>query len=241
MLNVTPAASMMSVPVVASDADNLKSHLLRIKGDDNGQYFNSQYKPMPSKLTLLKTQETELQKQWERHCQQQVNYGNPVPQGMTPELQERKDKLDAKRIVCEEEIRWLQEKIKEAEAVKAAREKKKVQPRFWGSGQLRDGILIEFCGWSVGKNEEGILCIDDPDSPYNSCPVWKLKSQIVNPMHAEFRLRQWKETQAALDENRKRREVRFPKPPTFDHRSGNIEYPGSYDPSTIRKLKLEDV
>jgi len=92
----------------------------------------------------------------------------------------------------------------------------------------------------LAKNEEGILCIDDPDSPYNGMEIWRVKSQVVNPLHFEFRVRQRKETQAALDENRPRRNTLFPQPPTFDQKSGNIEYPGDYDPSTIRKLKLED-
>ncbi len=234
------APSMMTEFVVKGNLDSLRSHMLRIKGGADGDYLNSQGKRVPAKLIQLKEQKKNLEEQWEKFCKSRIAVGEPKPKIWPSHLKDLKDRLDAKFIVAEEEIAWLEKEINAAEQGKAIRERKTVQPQHWGAGQLRDGLLIEFCGWSVQPDDNGLLRISDTSSPYDGMEIWRLKSQVINPLHAENRLRLRKEASAAQAENRKRKEVKFPKPPTFDHRSGNIEYPGDYDPSTIRKLKLED-
>ena len=234
------APSMMTEFVVKGNLDNLRSHMLRIKGGTDGDYLNSQGKRVPAKLIQLKEQKKNLEDQWERFCQSRIAVGEPKPKIWPEHLQEKKDKLQARLQVAQEEIAWLEKEIGSAEVGEAARKKKVVSPQHWGAGQLRNGELIEFCGWSVSPDSSGLLRILDPSSPFNGLAIWRLKSQVVNPLHYEYRVRMRKEAGAAQAENRKRKEVKFPKPPTFDQKSGNIEYPGDYDPSTIRKLKLQD-
>ena len=57
-------------------------------------------------------------------------------------------------------------------------------------------------------------------------------------MFHENRLRLRKEAGAAQAEDRKRREVKFPKPPTWNKTTDLIEYEG-YSNETIKKIKQE--
>ena len=169
-----------------------------------------------------------------------MNVGEREPKTWPAHLQEQKERLAAKRQVTEEEIQELEKLLAAAETAKSQREKIVVNPRHWGSGRLHDGILVEFCGWDVSKNSAGILAVDDPISPFNGLEIWRLKSQIVNPLHAEFRLRQREEVAAAESENRKRREVAFPPVPQYDPETDTIQYPGDWSNTTIRKIKYGD-
>jgi len=56
-------------------------------------------------------------------------------------------------------------------------------------------------------------------------------------LHFEHRVRQREETVAAQAENRPRNNVILPAPPTYRKDTDVIEYPGDYDPSTIKKIK----
>jgi hypothetical protein len=67
--------------------------------------------------------------------------------------------------------------------------------------------------------------------------IWRLKAQVVNPLHAEYRLRQREEAAAAKAENRPRRNVPFPPIPQYDPATDQIQYPGSWSNTTIRKIK----
>ena len=74
----------------------------------------------------------------------------------------------------------------------------------------------------------------DPSSPYDTMKIWRVKTAIINPPHAEHCCRLRQETKAAVSENRKCRKVPFPPSPTYDPRSGNINYQ-DYANETIRK------
>ena len=84
-----------------------------------------------------------------------------------------------------------------------------------------------------------MLRISDPSSPYNGMEIWRVKSQIVNPMFHEFKARGRAEAAEALAQNRKRKEILFPKPPVWYAESDVIEYPG-YAPEVLRKVKLDE-
>ena len=183
-------ATYMNPSVVPGNLDNLKSHLLRIRGNSDGNYFDSHFKPMPSTLTILKEKQKELEQKWEQYRTDQLNLGNKRPQKWPPEMQEEKEKLNARTQVCTEEISWLEQKLQEAmEQQKKAKPSLLVHPRNWGSFNLKDNVVISAGPWSVSPNEEGLLCIDDEDSPYHSMPVWRFKSEILKPMSQEFVLR----------------------------------------------------
>ena len=227
----------MNPSVVIGNIDNLKSHLLQIKGNENGVYFDSHHLETPAQLTTLREQVEQLEIAWQQHVESTVNQGDKPPTNWPPHLQDKKEKLEARRIVAQEEVAWLEEKLVQGEQDKRTREKKPANSRLSGAGRLRDGILVEFCGWDVSKNSEGILCIDDPSSEFNTMPIWRLKSEILNIISQEFVLRHKKEEKAAVAEGRPKNTVKYPHTPTWNKDNDLIEYPGDYDPSVIRKLK----
>ncbi len=240
ILGPSSGPSMMTEFVVRGNLDNLRGHMLQIKGGTDGDYLNSQGKRVPSKLVLLQGQQKDLEDQWERFCQSRIAIGEPKPKTWPTHLKDLKDRLDAKLQVSLEEIAWLKMEIDAAEQGKASRERKTVPPQYWGTGQLRNGELVSFCGWSVEKDDTGLLRIQDPSSPYTGIEVWKMKSQVINPMQAEFRLRKREEEAAALAENRPRNNVLFPATPMYDKEHDNIEYPADYHLETLRKIKLQN-
>ena len=101
----------MSDPVVAGDIDNLRSHLLRLKGSDEkpGHYFYQDGNKWYScTLETLKHKQEQLRDEWESHCKIRESFGDPRPTKWPPHLQEKQDRLSAKRIVALEEIEWLE-------------------------------------------------------------------------------------------------------------------------------------
>ena len=224
--------------VIPGNPDNLNSHLLKLRGNENGIYFDSHHREVPSTISILKEQEQKLEIEWKQHIESRINLGEKPPTKWPTHLQDKKERLAAKMLVAAEEMKWLEEQLDKAEQDKKAREKKPANSRLSGAGRLRDGILVEFCGWNVSKNDEGILCIDDSSSLFNSMPVWRLKSAVLNIVSAEYVLRHKKEETAAVAEGRPKKAVKYPVTPTWNKANDLIEYPGDYDPSIIRKLKL---
>jgi len=233
-------ATWLNQPVLEGDPSNLKSHLLQIRGGEDGHYFNSHNKRIPSRMVLLEEQLKEVEQKWNNYCQDRLNVGEPKPVIWPEHLQEQKDRLEAKLQVANEEVRWLSIHLQKAEDQKPeSRGNLLSNPRYWGTGNLRDGHLVRIAGWDVAPDDTGLLRISDPTSPYDGIEVWRFKAQVVNPMHYENRLRGRKETKEALEKNRSKKSIPFPKPPTFDPVSGNIEYQG-YSNETIRKIKIDD-
>lgn len=223
------------------NADALRGLLLQLKGSDQEPgrfYYPEGNKWLQCTLENLREKEKQLQKQWKSHVQSRVDIGERPPKEWPRYLAEPRDRLEAQKLVAEEEIKVLEGLLEKAEAEKHQREKRRVRPRFWGAGNLSGGTLVEFCGWDVRKNDEGILAVDDPSSPYDTMEIWRLKSQVLNPLFHEYRLRQRLETKAALEENRPRKNVPFPVPPSYDMESDQIEYQG-YSNATIRKVKQD--
>ena len=235
------SAQWLDEPVFEGNQDNLKSHLLRLKGSDTHPelyYYPENRQWISCKLARLEKQEREIEKTWQRYRQDRIAIGELEPKSRPPHIQSEREKCKAKLQVCKEEIAWLEVKLNEAETAKTNRETKQVPPQFWTSGRLHNGILVEWAGWSIKKNGEGILCIDDVTSPYYSLPLWKFKSQVANPMFWEFSHRQKEEARAAEIDNRKRRNVPFPPVPIYDPATNTISYP-AYSPKTLSKIKKD--
>ncbi len=113
-------------------------------------------------------------------------------------------------------------------------------PQHWGSGQLQNGILTEIGPWRVAMNsEKKVLCIMDESSPYNGLEIHRFKALIVKPLGLEFAHRHKQEEKAAVAENRKRKKVNYPDPPSWNPASDMIEYHGISN-DVIRKLKQEN-
>jgi len=231
----------MNPTVVIGNADNLRGHLRLIKGNEQGQYFDSHHKETPSTLTILKEKQKTLQQKWEKHCTDQLKIGNPRPKQMTSEFQEEKDKLEARLAVAKEEIRWLEDKLQEAQTQqKDSRPSLLMAPQHWGSGQLQNGILTEIGPWKVAMHpEKKVLCIRDDSSPYDGLEIHRFKALVVRPMSMEHVRLNKAEEQAAVAENRKRKKVAYPQPPSWNPETDLIEYHG-IDNSIIKKLKQEN-
>jgi hypothetical protein len=232
-----------NISVVEHDIQNLQSNIFLIEGgtSEPGKYWDSERKAfiiayLPSRKNDLK----KIEEKYKIEKQTALNNGDkPLTEWPEHLLQEKKE-CQARILIYEEEVSWLKEKIKKAEATAEANKinKSGINPdrRQWGAGKLKDGILVEVAGQKVSPNKSGILEISDPNSPYFSMPVWKWKAEVVNPMFAEFRLRCRNEDKAALLENRPKKAIAFPPAPIFDKKSGNIEY-YQYSSKTLSKLK----
>jgi hypothetical protein len=57
-------------------------------------------------------------------------------------------------------------------------------------------------------------------------------------MFWEYSYRQKKEVKLAEQENRKRRNIQFPKPPTWNRKTDTVEYEG-YSNEVLRKVKQD--
>ena len=230
----------LNQPVVEGNVSNLKSHRLQIKGNEQGIFYDSHHKEVPATLTTLKEKQKELEQRWESHCVDQLKLGNRKPQIWPKELQEEKLKLEARRIVAMEEVRWLEEKLQEAqEQQKKARPSLLSAPQHWGSSQLQNGVLVSIGPWKVEPDSEGLLRISDQDSPYDTMPVWRFKSEILKPMGNEFAHRHKQEETEAVKLTRPRRKVNYPIPGRWSKESDLIEYE-NYSNATIKKLKKEN-
>ena len=234
-------ATYMNPSVIIGNTDNLKSHLLRIKGNSDGIYFDSHFKETPSTLTILREKQKALEQKWEQHCLDQLKIGNVRPKQMPAEMQEESDKLIARVKVTEEEISWLEQKLQEAQEQQAKSKGSLLEhPRHWGSGSLRHGVLESIGPWCVGMHpEKKVLCIQDDSSPYNGLEIHRFKALVLNPMGMEFAYRHKQEEKAAVAEGRPKKVVKYPDPPSWNPETDVIEYYGISN-AVIKKLKQEN-
>ncbi len=230
----------MNPSVIIGNITNLERHLLQIKGNEKGIYFDSHFRETPASLSILQEKQKELEKKWEQYGVDQLKIGNPRPKQMPVQMQEESDKIAARIQVCNEEIEWLEKHLKLAQEQKAkSRGSLLTHPKYWGGSELKDGILVSIGPWDVKPDEQGMLRISDQDSPYFSMPVWKFKAEILNPMSNENNHRHYTEEKAAVAEDRKRKKIEYPEPGIWNKESDLIEYSG-YSNNTIKKLKQEN-
>lgn len=240
ILNGNRQGSDLNQPVIVGNPSNLQSHLMQIRGNENGIYFDSHHKEVPATLSTLKKKKKELQQRWEQHCVDQLKIGNRKPQIWPQDLQEEKLRLEARRMVANEEVRWLEDKLQEAqEAQSKSKGSLLSHPKFWGATQLQENRVTQIGPWSVEPDSEGLLRIADPDSPYNTMPVWRFKSEILKPMGLEFAHRHKQEETEAVAEARKRKKVLYPAPGKWNKENDLVEYE-NYSNETIKKLKQEN-
>ena len=227
----------LNQPVIEGNVSNLQSHLMQIKGNEQGIYFDSHHKEVLATLTTLREQEKELAQRWDQHCTDQLKIGNLRPKRMTPKMQEQQDKISARLQVTEEEIEEL-ERLLSAAMKQQAKSKGSLltHPKHWGSGSLRNGVLESIGPWTVEPDSEGLLRISDPDSPYHTMPVWRFKAEILKPMSMENVYRHKQEETEALKLNRPRQKVMYPIPGKWNKDSDLIEYE-NYHNDIIKKLK----
>lgn len=238
--------SDLNQPLIPGNQSNLNSHLLQLLGGDKGSSHPGHYlapgnKWVPGRIPRLQQELKELEKKFEEHTLQELKIGNARPQHWPDHLNYQRDRLIAKLQVAEEEQRELEKMLTAAqEQQQKARPSLLMHPKHWGSGQLQNGILTEIGPWKVAMHsEKKVLCIRDDSSPYDGLEVHRFKALVVRPLSMEFVRRNKAEEQAAVAENRPRKKVRYPDPPSWNPETDVIEYVG-IDNSIIKKLKQEN-
>ncbi len=237
--------SDLNQPLILGDVNNLKSHLRQLLGggeasENPGFYWAPDKRLMvPGKIKRLKEELTGLEQQFDKYAQSRLLIGEPRPQVWPDDLQEKKLKTEARLQIAFEEQKELERLLAQAlEQQAKSRPSLLTHPKYWGSGQLKDGVLVEIGPWNVKPDSEGLLRISDTDSPYDTMPVWRFKSEILKPMGNEFAHRHKQEETEAVKLTRPRRKVNYPIPGRWSKESDLIEYEG-YSNVVIKKLKQE--
>ena len=168
-------ATFMNSPVISGNPDNLKSHLLQIKGGGDGRFYDPQNRRfIPSRIEVLKEQLQALTEEEKKWHQNQANFGN-APGSLPAKMQEQRQKIEAHLEVCQMEISWLEDKLEEATKESRRQDEQECLPPNpqlkWGICELKDGILHRIGGQLVGPGEDGVLEIIDERSRYMGMPV----------------------------------------------------------------------
>lgn len=116
-----------------------------------------------TQLVELKKRLDDVDKDFEYHQQQVINQGFHKPTTLSPELLQRRYRLEASYDVVLEEVEWLGDKIKNYDETEIRKTDSRVlQNGLRGGGRLYDGMLVEIFGMRVTKNDKDILIIDQP-------------------------------------------------------------------------------
>ncbi len=237
-----------NITVDPGSIQNLQSHINMIEGSSDpkhlGRYFDSGSGSFVlSFMPLLKEDLEKVHVTFKGFLQSQVDQGNEPSDLWPPSLLEKRQLLEAQIEIRNEELTWLREKIEELKKEEALVEETKVNflanPITWPpGGSLSNGILQSINGQKVTLNDDGILVINEPRSPYHGMLVWKFKAQIMGPLGAEHRYRTRKEDKQALVENRPKKRVKYPPRPIYNAKEDKITYPDYHkDWAKIKKLK----
>ena len=54
--------------------------------------------------------------------------------------------------------------------------------RFWGAGNLQNGVLAEPGGFRISPDKDGVLKIADPRSEHDGIEAWRFRNQIYKPI-----------------------------------------------------------
>lgn len=235
--------TIRNVSVQEHSIDNLQSHIYLIEGtkENPGFYYDGERHQLErSFLPILEEDLVEVEKDFQRHKQNQINSGNEPTEQWPANLLEKRQRLEASISVRRDELVWLASRIEELKA-EVVEEKqydfKKKHPLNWPpGGSLRGGVLESINGQRCSVGNDGILFIDEPESPYNQLLVHMFKGLIMMPLGAEYRYRCREETKLAKAENRPPKKVDYPPPPIY--KEGEITYPNYHkDWVKIKKLK----
>lgn len=224
--------------IMEGNPADIQHHLNRIVGFDNGKIQRKKNEYILAKLPALKKELETFDREFEREQKRALQMGGEPVEVMSSELQEKKAEVVAQIQVCEDEVKWLKEKLEEAKSINEIVDRKPILPRQqWAQSQLKDDVMIHVGGHETKINEDGILYISDNRSPYRGMLVHQFRSKIVNPMFAEFRYRQRMELKESKEKRRDRKPVRFPQPPKWDKKKGTVEFPSNYSKTVIKKYK----
>jgi len=235
---LTPSQpSSMSRMLETSSKSALQNELLEIRGDKEGRFWNANKQRWEaSKIACLKQELSDLEGDFKRLQRQRVNEGYQPLTEWPPDLDEFRQKIQTRLRIANEEVEHLEELLK------AVREKQPDLPpikprRFWSSGNLQGGVLVDIGGIQIKPDKTGLLRICDERSPYDTMPVWRFRGQVVGPMFWEDRFRYHQEEKLSKKEGRPFKTPPFPALPRWDRTADIVEYPSDYSIRTINRVK----
>lgn len=228
-------------PVIEGDLQNLFAHRLRLTGELDGEWkghysYNDKWSTaeVPTYELMLK----ELAGDFRNHQQMELNQGNQLSKEYPKELLAKREQLEAKLLVFDEEVKFLDKLIVSAQTSKKEADEKREpvlgKKSTWNRQEQRNGVLTSVAGQVVKPDEDGILRISDPRSPYNTLLVYRWRGEVVRPLNREFSWRTRQEMKKVPDDRKK---VHYPAAPTYDRKTDKISYEG-YAPGPLKKQKL---
>lgn len=244
ILNPRPASGIENF-MNLRDLHTVEVELLEREGNASGGYYNPGVRAgdgtntHTALLPSLKAQLKTLNDQYKGYEKSVIASGGRPKPPWPSNLEEDRQKVDARIAVCKAEIDKLKELIKPMLEAKEAEETKPFPMKQWGAGELRDGHLIKIGGWDV-KMPKGkdVLHIVDKRSPYHLMPVWRFKSQILKAISLEKNYRERLAVKEAIATGNRKIVPKPPQPPVYHHATNTIEYP-DYDIKVLRKINTD--
>jgi len=157
-----------------NDVGRIGSEISQLEGrtedPDKGCYYSGEnFSPIPAIIPTLEAQKAEIEAEFAKHQQQQINRGFQKPETMPPTIHERYVICLAKLDISTLELMVLKDNLNTAIEARTGLKAGEVRPfRIGrGMGKLRGGILVELDGQKCEKDAEGTIRIIDPNSPFN--------------------------------------------------------------------------
>lgn len=165
------------------DKQNIESEIIWLEGNKHGMVFNRDSgEETIALIPAAKEQLKELEIKFRTYQQRKVNEGFNRPAEMPNQMLKEKLKLEATLDVYQEELAELKKRLKKFTEAEDGEHKEMVLANGPnGAGSLHDGILVEIDGQKVTLNEDNVLTIDEPSSPYNKMFVANYRQSIVLP------------------------------------------------------------
>ena len=173
--NILKGLSTMTMNL--SDKRGLQIELDQLIGAKDGKYLDNSFNLIPAAIPGIEKRLRDLENEFRGYQQERINMGVRKPENWPSDMKEKKLKLEARLDTYAEEVTWLKKAI--ASIVEVVEESRDVL-RFGCQqmGRLRAGILCELDGQRITVNENGILVIDDDQSPYDGLAVPDYRDRV---------------------------------------------------------------
>ncbi|NLT49699.1 MAG: hypothetical protein GXX85_02130 [Ignavibacteria bacterium] len=170
-------ASDILTPSGNLDKRGMQQELYNLLGDDKGRIKVDQYTDGLALIPDVEEQIRQLHWKYDEYCERRDREGYERPSEMPPEMHNELMKLQARLDIYNLEKEALEQQLSEIQSVENP-DCLKFGPV--GSGQLRNGDLIELDGQRV-ERINGKLVITEPGSPYLGMAVVDYRKLVSDP------------------------------------------------------------
>ena len=160
---------------------------LSLIGSKEGKYYDAENQEwIIARVPYWKAVLEKVDADFKIYSQERVNQGYARPSEMPTNLAEKQAEAEAALDIIEDELALCNRLLKEySEKVSVIRDENMLKRGLQQSGKLRGGFLVEMDYQRVGINADGILIIDDSNSPYDGMGVTDYRA-LANKWMAEF-------------------------------------------------------